>query len=41
MRKNLFDVLQKFSENNTESLDKEAKRYLDRSIVEGKQDSNL
>ena len=38
MRKDLFDVLQKFSEVNKEPLDKETKRYLDRSITEGKQD---
>jgi hypothetical protein len=38
MRKDLFDVLKKFSETNNETLDKETRRYLERSITEGKQD---
>ena len=41
MRKDLFDVLKKFSETNSETLDKETKRYLERSITEGKQDGNF
>jgi hypothetical protein len=41
MRKDLFDVLKKFNETNNETLDKETRRYLERSITEGKQDGKL
>ncbi len=38
MRKDLFDVLLKFHSNGVDKLDDESKRYVERSIIEGKQD---
>ncbi len=38
MRKDLFDVFLKFSENNKEDLSAETKRYVERNIVEGRLD---
>lgn len=41
MRKDLFDILNKFNESNKEKLDDESKRYVERSLIEGKQDGKL
>lgn len=38
MRKDLFDVLDSFQRNGVDKLDDEAKRYVERSVIEGKQD---
>jgi hypothetical protein len=38
MRKDLFDILQKFNESQGSTVDPESKRYLERSILEGKCD---
>ena len=38
MRQDLFFVLQKFYENDISKLDKEVRRYVERSLIEGKQD---
>lgn len=42
MRKDLFDILEAFKEkNNLNNLDKEAKRFVEQSIIEGRQYGNL
>lgn len=41
MRKDLFDVLQKFAENKPTNLKPEGRRYLERSIIEGRQDGMI
>jgi hypothetical protein len=38
MRKDLYDILLKFNESNKEKLDEESKRYVERCLIEGKQD---
>ena len=38
MRKDLYDILLKFHESNSETLDRESKRYVERCLIEGKQD---
>ena len=37
MRKDIFDVFTKFNETNKENISKEAKRYVERSIIERKE----
>ena len=41
MWKDLFDVLHNFYKNGIDKLDDEAKRYVERSIIEGKQDGRI
>jgi hypothetical protein len=41
MRKDLFDVLDKFYKNKIDNVDPEAQRYVERSIIEGKQDGKI
>ena len=41
MRKDLFDVLDKFYKNGIDNLDPEAQRFVERSIIEGKQDGKI
>lgn len=40
MRKDLFDILQKFSDLHISKLSGEEKRYVERTLIEGKQDGN-
>ena len=41
MRKDLFDILKKFNETNKEEINEEARRYVERSLIEGKQDGKF